>query len=269
MSRLQATIAEVNSSLASYDLDEACKSLYEFFWNDYCDWFVELSKPALRSEDAEERAAAQYALWHVLETSLRLLHPLMPFLTEEIWQAIPHEGETIMYAPYPVADQSLRDEAAERQMGLLIDSIRAIRNARAELGVPPSKPLDAQIQATAEIADILAQNRAAFETLAKANPVFIDSPPAGADTVALPITPGLDIYLPLAGIIDIEKEKTRLAAELAGIEKELARVQGKLGNPNFVAKAAPDVVAKERAIEAELLDKKTKIEARGRAFSGG
>jgi len=269
MSRLQTTIEEVNSALTSYDLDEACRSLYEFFWNDYCDWFVELAKPALRSDDPAERAQAQQTLTHVLETSLRLLHPIMPFLTEEIWQAIPHKGETIMHAPYPTAEPHLKDEAAEKQMGLLIESIRAIRNARAELGVPPSKPIDALILASPDLADVLRDNRVAFETLAKANPVFTDTAPSAPDTVALPITPGLDLFLPLAGVIDIEKEKARLASELAAIEKDLTRVQGKLGNPNFVAKAAPDVVAKERAIEAELLDKKAKLEARGKAFAGG
>ncbi len=268
-SRLQATIEQVNSSLESYDLDEACRALYEFFWNDYCDWFVELSKPALRSENEAERASAQQTLANVLETSLRLLHPLMPFITEEIWQAIPHKGETIMHAPYPVAEPHLKDEEAERQMGVLIESIRAIRNARAELGVPPSKPIEAHILASPDLAGVLRENSFAFEALAKANPVFTDTAQSAPDTVALPITQGLDIYLPLAGIIDIEKEKSRVVTELATIEKDLARVQGKLGNPNFVAKAAPEIVAKERAAEAELLDKKAKLEARGKAFSGG
>jgi valyl-tRNA synthetase len=259
LSRLNSTIDSVTKSITNYDIDEACRAIYEFFWNDYCDWFLELSKASLRSEDAETKARAQFVLHHVLESSLRLLHPLMPFITEEIWQALPGAGETIMYAQYPTVDSSLVNSLAERAMGAVIESIRAIRNARGELSIPPSQTIDAVIVANHEYSVILTENVGAFPSLARTKPQFAPEKPTESGTVALPIAPGLDIYLPLAGLIDVEKEKTRINKELAAIDKDLSVTKGKLQNPNFVAKASPEVVAKAKAAEIELTEKKEKL----------
>ena len=268
LSRLNSTIGQVNQSIADYDIDEACKGIYEFFWNDYCDWFLELSKSSLRSDDPIIKTRAQFVLLHVLETSLRLLHPLMPFITEEIWQALPGAGETIMYADYPVVDESLINPIAEGAMGAVIESIRAIRNARGELSIPPSQTIDAVIVANHEYSVILSENDGAFSSLARTRPQFAPEKPGEAGTVALPIAPGLDIYLPLAGLIDVEKEKTRINKELAALDKDLNVTKGKLDNPNFVAKASPDVVAKAKAALLELTEKKEKLLDQLKGYGG-
>ena len=259
LSRLNSTIAAVDGSLTTYDIDEACRAIYEFFWNDYCDWFLELSKSSLRSEDTVVKSRAQYVLQQVLDSSLRLLHPIMPFITEEIWQALPGAGETIMHANYPETDDQLINPIAEAAMEALINSIRAIRNARGELAVPPSQTIDAVIVANHEYSVILSENSGAFSSLARTNPQFAAEKPTDSGTVALPIAPGLDIYLPLAGLIDVDKEKARINKELATIEKDLIQTKGKLENPMFVAKASPDVVARAKAAERELTTKKDKL----------
>jgi valyl-tRNA synthetase len=259
LSRLNVTVGEVNAALVSYDIDEACKAVYEFFWNDYCDWFLELSKSTLRNDDRVIKARAQHVLHKVLETSLRLLHPLMPFITEEIWQGLPSAGETIMRAEYPTVDEALVNPQAESVMSAVIDSVRAVRNARGELSVPPSKSISAVIVATHEYATVLSENVGAFEALARTTPLFASEKPTEAGTVALPVLPGLDIYLPLAGLIDVEKEKVRINKELASVEKDLLQIKGKLQNPMFVEKAAPDVVAKAKSADIELTQKMEKL----------
>ncbi|MDR3709071.1 MAG: valine--tRNA ligase [Capsulimonadaceae bacterium] len=267
-SRLQRTARTVGESLETYDLDEACRAITEFFWNDYCDWFVELSKPALRSDDLEEKARARRALIDVLDSSLRLLHPFMPFLTEEIFRSIGHET-SIMFAPYPVADDALIDDEAERQMHLLITAIRAVRNARAELSIAPSLPLDATLVSEDDSGWVLKDNALAFETLAKVRSlVLAPKAPADKKSIALPIAPGLDLYLPLEGVIDFDKERARIETELAGVEKDLRVVGGKLANPRFVANAAPDIVAKDRERYAELTEKEAKLKERRAALGG-
>lgn len=266
VSRLQRAAKTVNDSLASYDLDEACKALTEFFWNDYCDWFVELCKPALRGDDPAVKRRAQRALLDVLDSSLRLLHPFMPFLTEEIASNM-GRYETIMFAPYPIADEALIDPQAEAQMELLIAAVKSVRNARAELGIAPSLPLDATAVAQNDSAWVLKDNMVALETLARVQSLgFAPQPPTRAGTVTLPVAPGLDLFIPLNGVIDFEKEKTRIATEMASIAKDLARVNGKLANAGFLAKAAPEIVEKERATQAALLERQEKLAARRSAL---
>ncbi len=264
LAHLEETTRRVNESLASYDLDEACWTLYEFVWNKYCDWFLEICKPALRSEDPHQKARAQYLLWHVLETAIRLLHPIMPFITEEIWQAIPHNGETIMYAPYPSTVAVSYPESAKAD--LIIEAIGAIRNARHELGVATSAVVDATIVAGANsgigVGD-LEPNSAVFTTLVKTYAKFSQTAP-GTDrqTVVLPVAPGLDVYLSRAGLIDLDRERARLESELAAVDKDLGVVQPKLANEQFMARAAADIVEKNRRLETELLEKRAKLVSR-------
>src|SRR5581483_5267894 len=146
LSRLNATIETVNAALSTYDMDDATRALYQFLWNDFCDWYVELAKPRLRAE-GQERATAQNTLAFVLETTLRLLHPITPFITEEIWQALPHEGESILFAPYPQPNPAWNDPEAEAAMAATIETTRALRNLRAELGIAPSTRLSAAVLA--------------------------------------------------------------------------------------------------------------------------
>jgi valyl-tRNA synthetase len=263
LSRLHETIATVDEKIASYDLDEACAALYEFFWNDYCDWFVELSKPALRSEDPETARRGRHVLWSVLETTLRLMHPIMPFVTEEIWQALPHDGDTIMHAPYPVVHDSLRDKTAESHMEILIGTVRAVRNARAELGVAPSQNLTSLAVASPEARALLEANETILASQARVQSLtFVPEAPPASGTVALPVAEGLDLYLMLADLIDFDKERARLDQEIASIDKDLVKVNAKLGNPGFISKAAPAIVEKERTLERELSAKRETLVSR-------
>jgi valyl-tRNA synthetase len=269
LTRLQHTGTKMGAAFASYDMDDACTAIHEFFWSDYCDWFLELAKPALRSDDVAAKARVKWVLWHVLETALRLLHPIIPFETEEIWQSIPHDGETIMHAAYPIADLSLINEAAAQQMETVIASIRAVRAARGELKIVPSLAIDAVIVADADQRVLLEENLVTLQSLARLGSVeFADVPLTGEGVVVIPVQSGIDVYLPLAGTVDMEKELARISSELANVEKDIEKVAKKLSNPMFIEKAAPDIVARDRANAAELAERKAKLEARRAALGG-
>jgi len=277
VSRLQKAVEKVNSALAAYDFDEACAALHEFVWNEYCDWFLEWSKPALQGDDAAAKAMAQATLHHVLETTLRLLHPLMPFITEEIYQALPGTRGSICAAPYPAADSALVDADAERDMGLLIGGISALRALRAEF-TPPGQENEAARAAmiarrltvtivpdspSAEAA--LRAQLPALTTLARLGTVTVaDAAPAGLKTVATGV-PGATFYLPAEELlegIDPARETARLANEVAKLDKELAGINGRLSNAGFVQKAAPEAVAKARQDASDLAARRRKLEAR-------
>ncbi len=269
LTRLQQTADKVNSALTTYDMDDACSALYSFFWNDYCDWFVELAKPALRSDNAEEKQRMRWTLWHVLEYALRLMHPIMPFLSEEIWQSIPHEGESISLAPFPASNAEFVDEHAAAQMETIIATIRAVRNARAELQIAPSLALDAVIVANEKKRKILSDNLPTIQSLARLSPPkFMDFPETGEGIIALPVEAGVDLYLPLAGIVDMAKERGRIDAEIAKVDSDLTKLRAKLANPMFIAKGAPDIVARDQASEIDLTDRRAKLESRKIALGG-
>jgi valyl-tRNA synthetase len=193
----------------------------------------------------------------------------MPFVTEEIWQSIPHDGETIMRAAYPVKDDSLVDELAAGQMETIIAAIHGIRNARGELKIAPSLTLSATIVADKELRPIIEANIVTIQSLARIDsPAFADKAPAGEGVIAIPVRAGLDIYLPLAGVVDMEKEKARVTAEIAAGDADIAKLETKLANPHFVAKAAADIVARDRERLAELKDRREKLEVRRAALGG-
>ncbi|MHB0913345.1 MAG: valine--tRNA ligase [Armatimonadota bacterium] len=255
LSRLQATITAVNEGLAGYDMDNAARALYEFLWSEYADWYIEAAKPRLQTD---ERPVVQYVLWHVLETALRLLHPFMPFITEEIWQTIPHEGESIMVAPFPEAKETYPD--AEARMEAVMEVTRTIRNLRAELGVPPVKPVEVTLVSSSP--EALSEGAEIIRTLAKVSELAIETErPAGERFISghLPIA---DVYIPFAGLVDVDKEIARLTNELAAAERELARSQGKLGNEQFMSRAPAHVVEKEQRIVQEMTDKREKLQER-------
>lgn len=262
LSRYAQTVTDVTANLEKFELGEAARLLYEFIWNEYCDWYIELTKGRLyRKENIEDRRAAQYVLWYVLRGTLELLHPFMPFITEAIWQALPHDGKSIVVAPWPKTQPELIDAEAERHMTVLMDTIKAVRNMRAEVNVPPGKKSEVILHvATEELAEVFRTNIAYLQALAAAESVAICGADADKPENAMAaVVSGVEVYLPLKGLIDVEKETARLNKELAGLEKEIARIAGKLANPGFLAKAPADVVEKERAREREYQEKRAAI----------
>lgn len=265
LSRYQATVAAVTDNLEKFELGEAARLVYEFLWSEYCDWYIEMAKPRLYAKDeTQSRAVAQHVLWQVLEGTLRLLHPFMPFITEEIWQHLPHEGLSIMQAPWPQAPASAGDAEAEGQMGLVMEAVKAIRNMRAEMNVPPGRRSEAVLLAGSEtVRELLAQNEGYFRQLAAVEPLTL--PVVGApkpENAMAAVVHGVEVYLPLKGLIDVEKETARLRKESEALEKELGRISGKLGNESFIAKAPAAVVEKERAKAQECDEKLAAIRER-------
>ncbi|MCE5314424.1 MAG: valine--tRNA ligase [Armatimonadota bacterium] len=268
LTRLNRLIETVNSSLATYNMDVAARAIYEFLWSEYCDWYIELAKLRLRGSD-EDKAQAQSVLYHVLETTLRLMHPIMPFITEEIWQALPHEGESIMLAPYPEADSSLFDDDAESRMNAVMDAVRAIRNLRAELGVGPGKPISLTVVARGDMRGLIEAGQGALAFLAKVESLrFVESISEEDKSKYISAhLPDLDIFVEAAGLIDVEKELARIDSELKSIEKELVRSQGKLSNESFISKAPEAIIEKEKRIVAELTEKKQKLDERKKSLA--
>lgn len=253
LSRLQHTIGEVSSYLDKFELGEAGRLIYDFIWGEVCDWYIELIKPRLyNKDDAAERATAQAVLCQVLGDAMKLLHPFMPFITEEIWQHLPHEGESIMIAPWPHMAGDLLDDAAEKQMTALMDVIKAIRNMRAEVGAAPGHKAPALVLADPELVDVFKNNSDYVCRLGTVDVLTVggaeDAAPENALTA---VVTGAKVYLPLKGLIDVEKELARLQKELDGAEKEAKRTTGKLSNAGFLAKAPAEVVEKEKAKQAE------------------
>ncbi|MBC8016218.1 MAG: class I tRNA ligase family protein, partial [Sporomusaceae bacterium] len=215
-------------------------------------------------EDVSARTTAQYVLWHVLEQTLKLLHPFMPFITETIWQHLPHKGHSIMIADWPTEQAAFIDERVEQQMNTIMDAIKAIRNMRAEVNVPPGKKSEVILQVVAsELQAVFENNLQYVKTMAAAEPITMHAPEDEKPEKAMTAdVSGVEIYMPLKGMIDVEKETARLNKELAGLDKELARIAGKLSNEGFVAKAPPDVIAKEKAKAGEYEEKQTAIRER-------
>lgn len=261
LSRLQKTVTAVNKGLEGYDMDNAARALYDFLWSEYADWYIEIAKPRLQGN---ERPIVQYVLWRVLETSLRLLHPVMPFITEQIWQSIPHEGESIMVAPFPTVDAGLIDEGAERSMELVKEAVTVIRNQRAEAGVPPGKSVRVYASpATAEARQTFPQVIGTVANLAKVSELHLDgllrTPRVHS---AITHTPSGDYQTILDGVVDVDKEIARVTNELAEVERELARSQAKLSNEQFLSRAPAHVVEKEQRIAQELTEKRSKLQQR-------
>ena len=251
ISRLNRTIEDVNKSLEAFELGEAQQKLYDFIWNDYCDWYIEMAKIRLRSGATPSPLPI---LVHVLERTLRLLHPFMPFITEEIWQKLmerlPSEGglaESIMVSPYPIADSRLQDEKAEREISLVMQAIRAVRNTRAQLKIPANQFLEAIVAANGLLSTI-EEEAELIRNLSRIDPLKVVSgdgetadQPRGITLVVDPLV----VRLPLEGVVDISAEAERLRGELADCESNLTRVAKLVANPNFRAKAKPEVVETE------------------------
>ena len=257
LSRLQDTVKDVTGLLERFELGEAGRAIYDFIWSEVCDWYIEIAKPRLyNKEAAAERATAQHVLATVLVSAMKLLHPYMPFITEEIYQCLPHEAESIMISKWPVADESLVDPEAERGMNAIMDSIKAIRNMRAEVNANPGKKIPAIMLVSEDLREVVANNDSYIKLLGgidnlELRPLNGEKP----ENAMAAVVTGIEVYLPLASLIDVEKETQRLSKELAAMEKDLQRAGGKLNNAGFLAKAPEDVIAKERAKYEELSGK--------------
>lgn len=254
--RYNELVREVTENLDKYELGIAVQKLYDFIWDEFCDWYIELVKPRM-FEEGEDNITAQHVLTYVLSNTLKLLHPFMPFLTEEIWQTLPHEGESIMISAFPTYREDLINARAEYEMTLIMDAIRGIRNIRSEMNVPPSKK-SKLIVATSE-PDIFGAGSKFFEKLAGASEVLVQPDKSGVPENAVTVVVNkAELCMPLDDLIDKEKELERLNKEKARLEGEIKRVQGKLSNEGFLAKAPANLVEQERekAIKyQEMLEK--------------
>ncbi|MBI2909925.1 MAG: valine--tRNA ligase [Chloroflexi bacterium] len=260
MSRLNHTIADVDRLMKDFQFGEAGRQIHDFLWGEFCDWYIEMAKIRLRARDEAPLAV----LSRVLESSLRLLHPFMPFITEEIWQSLAErlgrrEAATLALAPYPVAEEAAFDDGAEREMRLVIDIVRAIRNARAEFNIEPAKPVQAIVVASEAAPGISAQAEA-IGILARAKPLDIHSrlsekPPRAYFTLA----GTAEVYLPVAGLVDIAAERERLAKERAELLDTMARLDAKLANESFTSRAPAQVVERERQRLGEQQEKLSKL----------
>lgn len=247
LARLNETVEQVTRLFDNFEFGEAGRALYNFIWNDFCDWYIEMAKENLNGQDQQQKQNTQNILCYVLDQTLRLLHPIMPFVTEKIWLSMPHQGQSLVTAAYPTPNADFSNETAKAEMENLIELIKAVRNSRAEVNAPMSSAIEILIKTTNP------QTKAVFE----ANKDYIDrfchpkhleigsdvTPPALAMTSVIT---GAEVYLPLADLIDLNEEVARLQKEAAKLESEVARGEKKLGNERFVANAPEQVVAKEK-----------------------
>jgi valyl-tRNA synthetase len=267
LSRLQTTIQSAHEALASYRFDLLAQNMYEFIWNEFCDWYLELSKPILTSTDSTDAqlSGTRWTLVTVLENILRLLHPIMPFITEEIWQRIAPlahiSGKTIMLQPYPKFDSAFKNETKESELEWLKNIVVSIRTLRSEMNISPAKQLSVLLaKGTSQDKKRFTENQRLVFTLAKLDSITWleanDTPPESATA----LVGELEILIPMAGLIDKTEESARLTREIMKLSKETERAETKLHNPNFVDKAPQDVVEKERAKLADLKGTLQKLE---------
>jgi valyl-tRNA synthetase len=255
LSRFNRVSLEVGDALAEFRLHEAATQIYHFFWGDFCDWYIELTKPFVTAAEARpEDRAVKRRLMYMLERSLRLLHPIMPYITEELWQRLPHDGETLSLAEYPQANAAQLDGRAEREMSFVIELVTKLRNIRSTFNIAPSTPLMARVATTDdESRDVLGQMEGHIKRLAKINQLEIVAELTVEQGCARAVVGEAEIEVPLAGLIDFDKERERLARELSKLEGELSGMEKRLANAEFIERAAPAVVAetKARAVERE------------------
>ena len=256
LSRLNETIEKVTNLFERFEFGEAGRQLYNFIWDDFCDWYIEMSKETLYGEDETAKMMNKSVLVHVLDQSLRLLHPIMPFVTEEIWGNLPHQGDSLVVAQYPTVEGKWIDETATTGMESLKELIRSVRNIRAEVNTPLSKKITLLIHTSdAEIDQFLKENINYIERFCNPEELVIANQIDAPELAMSAILTGATIYLPLADLINIDEEIERLTKELAKWTQEVKRVQGKLANERFVANAPAAVVEEEREKEKDYLEK--------------
>ena len=271
-SRLNAVVGDLRAALESYAFNEAASSLYQFIWHEYCDWYLELAKPSLNQQDDPDlRRSTQTTLARVLEATLRMLHPFMPFITEEIWQKLPAElrgrgpadaGGSIMVAAFPEPEPSLTDPAAGQDMQAVMDVILAVRNIRGVMGIPPSAHLDIIVRTEREeLSSTLMRHGQYVKTLARARSLRLGKDETKPRAAATGVIRGAEVYVPLEGVLDLAEERSRLGKEIARTSQDIEMFTKKLSNRNFVERAPKAVVEKDTARLEELKDARSKLEA--------
>jgi len=264
LSRYNSVIQEVTNALDAYRFNDAAQTLYDFIWHEYCDWYLELAKIRIyNKDDAVGRQTAQYVIWRVLEGTLKLLHPMMPFITEEIWQHLPHQGESIMVAEWPKASSDLIDKKSESDMIVIMDVIGAVRNILSEFNIPPSSKSEIFVQTSDQVIPLLRlrENFNYIYRLTNASNVVVEpeiqKPSSSATAV---VSSGVEIYVPLEGLIDIDKEKERLTKNLDKAIADLERITKRLADEAFISKAPENIIFKERERKSEVEALKAKLE---------
>ncbi|MCA1025290.1 MULTISPECIES: valine--tRNA ligase [Cytobacillus] len=269
LTRLNETIETVTRLSDRYEFGEVGRILYNFIWDDFCDWYIEMAKLPLYGEDEAAKQTTRSVLAYVLDQTMRLLHPFMPFITEEIWQNLPHKGESITVASWPTVNEELSDKAAAEEMKLLVEIIRSVRNIRAEVNTPLSKKIDMLIKTKDEkVQKVLSKNVGYIERFCNPEQLTIAIDAKAPDKAMTAIVTGAEIILPLAGLINIDEEIARLQKEWDKLNKEVERVQKKLSNEGFIKKAPEKVIAEEKAKEQDYSEKRSAVEARMNELKG-
>ena len=251
LSKLNRVVKEVCDNMNSFELGVAAGKIYDFIWDDYCDWYIELTKPRLNGDDEAAKESAQRVLLYVLVEILKLLHPFMPFITEEIWQALPHEGGALMMQSYPEYSEALNFPEDEANFGMVMDAIKAVRARRSEMNVPPSRK--SHLIIVTDKAKAFTDGEKFICKLAYASGVEVRAElPESADGMVSVITDNARMFMPMAELVDLEKERARMEKELANAKKQLDGQNAKLANENFVSRAPEKVVNAEREKKAKL-----------------
>ncbi len=258
ISKYNSLVKDVRDNLDNFELGVAVAKLYDFLWDVFCDWYIELVKPRLNDKESESGKTAQHTLVYVLSGAMKLMHPFMPFITEEIWQTLPHNGESIMVADFPVYKEELSFAADEQAMSALIEAIKALRNRRAELNVPPSRK--AKVYIKSDKAELFAASGIFFEKLASASEVELVDKDFEGEGMVQAITFDAVLYLPMEELVDMAAEKERLTKELETVKSEIARAKGKLENASFVERAPQKVVDAEKEKLQKFTEKAAQIE---------
>ena len=261
-SRLTEATAQVRKAIDSYRFNDAASAVYQFLWHEYCDWYLEIAKRSLyQPESPAARAMTQRTLVETLEATLRLLHPFMPFISEELWQRLPHAGDSIMIAPFPKASRKGRDPEAERLMAPVLDVVSAIRTIRSESRISPALELAVSVKpASPAVTAALADGAAVIGSLARAA-ITVSADGARPANSAMAATPSGDVFVRLEGVVDFDAERQRLRKEVERARKEIAFLEGKLGRPEFVERAPAPVVERERARLTEQRETEQKLAA--------
>ncbi|GLB58387.1 valine--tRNA ligase [Cytobacillus sp. NCCP-133] len=269
LTRLNETIETVTRLSDRYEFGEVGRVLYNFIWDDFCDWYIEMAKLPLYGEDESAKKTTRSILAYVLDNTMRLLHPFMPFITEEIWQNIPHSGESITAAQWPAVNNEYTDNQAVNEMKLLVEIIRSVRNSRAEVNTPMSKKIKMMVKAKDQsVLATLENNRGYIERFCNPEELVLAQDAETPDKAMTAVVTGAEIILPLEGLINIEEEVARLQKERDKLNKEVERVQKKLSNEGFIKKAPEKVIEEEKAKEQDYSEKRAAVEARIKELKG-
>src|SRR5215471_16166713 len=262
LAELNDAIAQVTSALDEYRLNDAAQTIYHFFWDSFCDWYIELTKSVVSSREvSDEVVAARCRIVYILETSLRLLHPLMPYITEEIWQQLPHKGDSIMVAQWPQSDSASEDQTARARMDTLIALITKVRNIRSEMNIPVQSRLKLWVGTTdAESKDLLNESADQIKRLARVEEITIADVLPETHGAARDVVAGMDIAVPLGGLIDFSKERERIIKEKTKKENEARSLAGRLDNISFMERAPREVVQETRSRHEELIAEIEKLQ---------